>query len=111
MLSKTSRKQAAAGSSGKAATMHAWILAAVLLLTGCDGKKTACKEAVRAYLKNPESYRALKIEEQYGEGAAFNDYIVEYSYSNGTDIIHGKNSCLYDNNGRKAYTEVPMPQF
>jgi len=92
-------------------TVGSLIVLSACLLAGCSRKEAACERAVMAKLKNPDSYRTISITEEYGEGNAFNDYIVKYSYKKGGALVSGEQYCQYDNNDEKAYTDIPEPQF
>jgi hypothetical protein len=106
-------KEMPSGSTGTSLIAGTMALAplAALLLAGCSEKEMACERAVKADLKNPTSYRTINIKEEPGEGAAFDGYLVEYSYLENNNSVHGERSCLYYNNKSKAYTEIPTPQF
>lgn len=77
----------------------------LLLLTGCSGKEAACERAVKTALKNPDSYRTISIQEDYGEGKAFQGYFITFSH--GEDkIVTGRAFCVYNNNNHTASADI-----
>lgn len=105
MLPKTPRKRTAIRSMGKAVAMQALALPATLLLAGCSEKEAACERAVKTALKDPDSYRTVKIKKLALEGKAFDNYDVFFSYRMDRNV-NGKAFCLYHNDNREAIVNI-----
>lgn len=85
-------------------------LLAAFAMSGCSQKEAACERAVKAALKNPDSYETHDIVEEPSESFAFDTYVVHYAYGR-NPRVRGQDSCVYDNNEQKAYVDVRYPEF
>ena len=80
-------------------------LFAVTLLPACSsGKEAACETAIKATLRNPDSYKIIQIREEHGQGKAVSTYILSYEHriSDGK-VIKNSQFCAYDNDSGKVY--------
>lgn len=80
-------------------------LMAMLLLAGCDVPGiSACEQALKDRLNNPESFERIEIREEYGQGKATSVYIISYRFK---DYLQKHRSqsmrCTYGNDSKRVY--------
>lgn len=85
--------------------MRRTLLTAMLFLAGCDVPGiSACEQALKSQLNDPNSYKQEKIKEEFGQGKSTSTYIITYHVKNNLNEYTSYSAvCTYGNESRKVY--------